>query len=88
VDGDPYRRLAVAVIRRAVLDLDAPGLPRHVRWTAEQLLDGQSDACVTWATLAGVEPSAVARVLARPRGPVRPQEEIPCPVLMRPCTSS
>ena len=68
IDGACYRALAVAVLRRAVLDLEAD--QEQVRRGAERFLTEGGRMADLWASLAGVDRAAVAR-LAR-RAPGRP----------------
>ena len=66
IDGTAYRHLALAVLRRAVLDLAHPdGLTPHELRSAHDALDGTSAPCRAWCELAGIEPEAIGRLARR-----------------------
>ncbi len=66
IDGTAYRRLAVGVLRRAVLDLGSPaGLTPHELRSAQTVLDGRSEPSRAWCELAGIEPEAIGRLARR-----------------------
>jgi hypothetical protein len=61
-DLEPHEALAVAVIRRAVDDLQTSGDPRR-RTSAASFLNGRG--LDFWCEVAGVRPDAVRAVLRR-----------------------
>ena len=67
-DGDGYRRVGVAVLRKALGDLDLVGLDAHDRWSAARVLDGTSPESRFWSGVCGIEPAALARMVSRLKG--------------------
>jgi len=63
LDDDGVRRLAVAVLQQAVLDLQGP-IPEYRR-SAAAFMARREDFDQFWCALAGLEPDAVRERLAQ-----------------------